>query len=580
MKFKISGILLILGSYLFAQSPVVENVRFVQRTDGSLIVDIYYDVSYANYEKVKVSIEASDDHGATWDLPCSRLDGDVDFVTTGQNKHFQWHFYDDNPDTSGYGYRVRVTAEALCQMYITKDTTLVEDLVCDPNTGTAVIIGAPNVTLDLGGHVIYGFLNGGVYAENVEGITIRNGTFEGFLGAITLSNTDSATIENLTVRNLDISDPDNFIVGIGVGWSKGVVIRNTKLQFLPVVHKEAIVTNHSDITVSNIEVQGGSVGINFGGPPGGDPELNRVNGTVMNNKFIDVTIAGVLIQRTTSALITGNEFIRNDVGVSAYIHGYYPSGVTGVNVDGNTFRDCHNGIHFWGIRESSITNNMVKNSGGGIQLRPHMFNDPINSPDSCFYATENVVADNIALGNLLDLYHHEKAVGNTWIDNLFWTKEGDEIPDCNTNIRKTAQGALLSADSTAAELAADVQLLVVNSGRCDTTGNSYQWEYVYQSIGQQQYYRCRYKDGQIMSQDTVGGDAYDFHILQPIPATWIDSDSAIVITDGMGGKEFRKTFELQTIDMFLSKTYTFSWEVRYFAQDTMLQIGCDATMEQ
>lgn len=561
MKLYISGILLFLASSLFAQTPVVENVRFEQRTDGTLIVDIYYDVTAVDNDLVEIIIEASDDDGATWTLPCTALDGDVGRVMPGKDKHVLWHFYEDNPGVSGYGYRVRVTALGLCHLFITVDTTLDEDMVCDPQTYYAIIIGAPNVTLDLGGHVISG---NGVIAEDVEGITIRNGTIEGSLGAVGLTNTDNATIENLTIRNLTSASPDSMITGIGIHRSKEVVIRDVLIEFLPVIHKEAIVSDRSDITISNIEINGAGVGINFGGDKEFDPEYNRVNGSVLNSKFTDVTVAGILVATTSSAQISGNEFIRNECAISAY--GRHPRSITGLTVDENNIHDGNIGIDFWGVTESSITNNIIKDNGHhGINMTVNMYCE-FGPPDECFYATGNVIADNVVTGHVMDLIHHEKAVGNTWVGNIFCKKQGDEIPDCNTNITTTAREALFSVNSAAAELATDAQLFTVdNYGPCDTTGKSCNWVYIYLSASQQSNYRFWFKDGQIINQDSVTDN---FEGFLPLPETWIDSDSAIVIADGQGGKEFRETFELQNIKMSLMKTAWLAWGVLYLAQDT------------
>ncbi len=112
MKVYIIGIMLIISTALFAQAPVVENVRFEQRMDGTLIVDIYYDVTDADSDSLEITIEASDDSGATWNVPCTSLTGDVGKdITPATNKHVVWDFYTDNPDTSGYSYRIRVTAD-------------------------------------------------------------------------------------------------------------------------------------------------------------------------------------------------------------------------------------------------------------------------------------------------------------------------------------------------------------------------------------------------------------------------------------------------------------------------------------
>lgn len=115
MKFRIVGLILIINSaILFAQALVVENVRFDQRIDGTLLVDIYYDVTDVDGDTVDIVIEASNDDGMTWDLPCTSLTGDIGIgIAQGINKHVVWDFYADNPNTSGSSYRVRVTAHEI-----------------------------------------------------------------------------------------------------------------------------------------------------------------------------------------------------------------------------------------------------------------------------------------------------------------------------------------------------------------------------------------------------------------------------------------------------------------------------------
>ena len=96
---------------LFAAAPTVENVTFNQRTDGSLVVDIYYDLSDNDADTKKIVVEASADNGSTWNLVCSSLSGDVgDNVAQGTGKHVVWDFYVDNPNLDGDQFKVRVTA--------------------------------------------------------------------------------------------------------------------------------------------------------------------------------------------------------------------------------------------------------------------------------------------------------------------------------------------------------------------------------------------------------------------------------------------------------------------------------------
>ena len=107
-------ILLVSACSLFAADPTVGNLTFQQRTDGSLIVNIEYDLSITDTEteKVKITVAASDDGGTTWDLVCSSLTGDVgDNITENGHKAIVWDFYADNPGVESDQCIVRATAQ-------------------------------------------------------------------------------------------------------------------------------------------------------------------------------------------------------------------------------------------------------------------------------------------------------------------------------------------------------------------------------------------------------------------------------------------------------------------------------------
>lgn len=68
-----------------------------------------------------------------------------------------------------------------CGQVVTQDTRLENDLDC--NIGTGIVIGADNVTLDLGEHTVRGtgvFARVGVLSVGHTGDTVRNGTASGF----------------------------------------------------------------------------------------------------------------------------------------------------------------------------------------------------------------------------------------------------------------------------------------------------------------------------------------------------------------------------------------------------------------
>jgi len=101
-------------SQLFAQNqpPQVTNVLFSQRTDGTHTVDVYYDVDDPNSDAMTVTIQASDDNGATWNFSCDSISGDVDSnISSGTNKHIIWDFKSEHPQTFGDQFKIKIVAD-------------------------------------------------------------------------------------------------------------------------------------------------------------------------------------------------------------------------------------------------------------------------------------------------------------------------------------------------------------------------------------------------------------------------------------------------------------------------------------
>ena len=315
-------------------------------------------------------------------------------------------------DLQGSGLPTRV----VCGQTITEDTRLDEDLMCPPDTEFAIVIGAPNITLDLGGHVLKGYAPGeGVFAQDKEGIIIRNGTIEGFNEGVVILNTPRATVENLTVRNQNVIDPDQLIVGIHIDSSQDVVVRDMRFEFPSVAHKEAVDIYESDVAVSNIEVRGGGVGVNFSFAGACDLEHGPNTGTVLNSRFSGIAIAGIWVACSSNVRIAGNDFTTapgNGVGIQG--DAPFLGAVTGLTLEANYIHDAVVGIEFRGIIESSISNNVVSDNGAwGIAMRPSLGCLTGEPGYECFYSTANVIADNETWGNGTDLYHHEDCGGNT-----------------------------------------------------------------------------------------------------------------------------------------------------------------------
>jgi hypothetical protein len=94
------------------QAPLVYNVSFAQRRDGSGLVDVHYDLADLDSEAATVALEASRDGGLTWDLAVATVSGDVGpGVVVGAGRQIVWDFAADNPGEVVTGCVVRVTAD-------------------------------------------------------------------------------------------------------------------------------------------------------------------------------------------------------------------------------------------------------------------------------------------------------------------------------------------------------------------------------------------------------------------------------------------------------------------------------------
>lgn len=94
------------------QALVVENIRFVQRTDDSFIVDIYYDVNDANNVTMFVTMLVSNTAGSTFNFVASSLTGDIgESISSGANKHIIWDFGKDHPNYSSDKIQIKIVAD-------------------------------------------------------------------------------------------------------------------------------------------------------------------------------------------------------------------------------------------------------------------------------------------------------------------------------------------------------------------------------------------------------------------------------------------------------------------------------------
>ena len=123
------------------QSPQISNVIFSQRTDGSFIVDINYDVNDPEGSLMTVSMQVSSDNGVTWDFSCNSITGDFGAnITSGTLKHIEWDFGTEHSQTFGDQFRIKIIAD---------DGTIVMNIPC-PGMPTVPYEGITYNTVQIG----------------------------------------------------------------------------------------------------------------------------------------------------------------------------------------------------------------------------------------------------------------------------------------------------------------------------------------------------------------------------------------------------------------------------------------------
>jgi hypothetical protein len=92
--------------------PVVTNVDFNMRTDGSRIVDITYNVNDADGNSMTITVKASSDDGVTWNLSINNVTGDIGSgIISGNGKTIVWNAGAEHPNFSSQTVKIKIIAE-------------------------------------------------------------------------------------------------------------------------------------------------------------------------------------------------------------------------------------------------------------------------------------------------------------------------------------------------------------------------------------------------------------------------------------------------------------------------------------
>lgn len=289
-------------------------------------------------------------------------------------------------------------ATVACGEVITQDTVLDADV--GPCPGTGIVVGGANVTLDLGGHTVFGAPStsaSGILIQPFSGgnasvgVHVRNGTITRFRVGVSISRSSGNTLERLSVR-------DNSCHGIEL---QGVAVGPVGPAGYNIVRGNIIKSN-------------GCAGLHL--------FQYAVNNTVEWNEIAENLGSGIDIAATG----TNNRPNSNIVQHNA-VHGNGGDGVTeGGSRNrflGNVFREnALNGVHILSLlpfpEGSRVEGNQILGNGhNGVLIE---------------YGFQHQVVSNVVTGNGLtsqpgsapgfDLADEDACGSNTWLGNTFVTR--------------------------------------------------------------------------------------------------------------------------------------------------------------
>lgn len=290
----------------------------------------------------------------------------------------------DIPDPRSVTGYTRISARD-CGMVVTASTRLRADL--GPCADDGIMVGADNVTLNLGGRRVFGFPGpsdgnaAGIHVPQRSHVQVLNGTVSDFDAGVFLNGGTSNTVANVTVRdNVGPDDPFGAELGDGIVLfdSASNRIVNNVITNNGIYDGVGVLGGDADDNVIVANTIIGNVGPGDGGPAG--------QGIIVNAAGLGVNDGQV---------ITGTR-IENNV-----VRGSGSAGIANINnvdaeIVGNT------------VEGNGLTN--AQGNGIGVQLGPSRVAQEA--------ATRVLVKENEVHGNGEDGIHVRRgAGGNRIVDN-------------------------------------------------------------------------------------------------------------------------------------------------------------------
>jgi parallel beta-helix repeat protein len=310
-----------------------------------------------------------------------------------------------------------------CGQVLTQDTTLDSDLVDCPANG--LVIGAPNISVDLNGYMVDGPGRSGGPGVGIydpggfDGITVENGTVREFEYGLLLDGMTGSSLDRLSVvsnlqdgilmtgsqsNRITRSNIDANTEGVRLGpdldgiGSDGNLVTENRMQGNGAA---GVITAQSDANV----IEGNTLSDDARGNQAAIMVISSSATQVVRNDVSDNPNFGIILSRTANSYVARNSADRNGSGI-----------VITENSSGNTVeRNSASENRQQGIWIASSPNNTVewntaqRNRGNGFFLS----------------GNGNRFADNTATENSLDGFFMASATGNVLVQNTA-DRNGDD----------------------------------------------------------------------------------------------------------------------------------------------------------
>ncbi|MCA1684181.1 MAG: right-handed parallel beta-helix repeat-containing protein, partial [Actinobacteria bacterium] len=298
-----------------------------------------------------------------------------------------------------------------CGQVVTTDTVLTADI--GPCARDGVLLTQDEVTLDLGGHRIFGFPGpadgtaAGVRVVESRRVTVTNGTVSDFDAGVVIGGGGLNTLSGLTVRdNIGPDDPFNSELGDGIilfGSHSNVIVGNT-VTHNGIFDGIGILGSASDDNTVSGNVVENTVGPSDGGPAGQGIIVNGAEEMVAGTTIEGTVVSENVVQGNASAGIADINSLDGTVSSNTVLaNGFTNAFGNGIGVQ--------LGPGSFGLPEHLLVqgNEVHGNAENGIEVR--------------YGATQNQIVDNDAADNA-----QKRNRWSVWFDLL------DGNPHCDDNV--------------------------------------------------------------------------------------------------------------------------------------------------